>query len=109
MIVKYPGGESVEGFLLSRNESSMRVALQGSADAEEFVQTQGRWMSENLQPVEILFEWQRQPQPAPVASEADFICPKDLADYLIMLLQTDSGEEEETQRPKVVAAGRSFA
>lgn len=107
MIIKYAGGETVEGFLLSRNESSMRVALQGSPDAEEFMQLQGKWMSEDLEPVEILFEWQRKPQLAPVASDADFICPKELAERLILLLQTDSGEEE-VQRPKCMAAGRSF-
>ena len=107
MIIKYAGGETVEGFLLSRNESSMRVALQGSPDAEEFVQLQGKWMSEDLEPVEILFEWQRKAQPAPVASEADFICPKELAEHLILLLHTDSSEEE-VQRPKCMAAGRSF-
>ena len=107
MIIKYPGGETVEGFLLSRNESSMRVALQGSADAEEFVHLQGKWMSEDLEPVEIVFEWQRKPQPALVANETDFICPKELAEHLIALLQTDSGEEE-AQRPKYMAAGRSF-
>lgn len=107
MIIRYPGGETVEGFLLSRQESSMRVALQGSADAAEFVQLHGRWMSENLEPVEVVFEWQRKPQPAPVWSDTDFICPKELAEHLIRLLPADS-DKEEPQRPKCMAAGRSF-
>jgi hypothetical protein len=106
MIVKYPGGETVEGFLLSRHESSMRVALQGSADAVEFVQLQGKWMSEDLERVEIIFEWQRKAEPAPVVSDADFICPKELAEHLIRLLETDS-DKPEAQRPKYMTAGRS--
>jgi hypothetical protein len=107
MIIKYSGGETVEGFLLSQQESSMRVALQGSADAAEFLRLNGRWMSEDLEPVEIVFEWQRRPQPVPVWSDADFICPKELADHLMRLLPTDS-DKEEPQQPKCIAAGRSF-
>ena len=84
----------------------MRVALQGAADAAEFVQSQGKWMSENLEPVEIVFEWQRKPQPAPVFREADFICPKELAEHLIRVLPTDS-DPVEGKRPKHMTAGRS--
>jgi hypothetical protein len=93
MIIKYPAGRTVEGFLLTRHENSMRVALQGGQDVAEFIEVEGNWISENLEPVEITFEWQRQPHTAEVPTEADFICPKDLAERLVSLLETDSDED----------------
>jgi hypothetical protein len=104
MIIKYRDGREVEGFLLLRHDSSMRVAVEGGEDVAEFIEMRGNWVSDSLEPVEITFEWQRT-KPAPVQSEADFICSKELADHLIQLLETDSDKQE---RPKHFTAGRSF-
>lgn len=104
MIIKYPAGRMVEGFLLVRHENSMRVALQGDQDAVEFIEVEGHWVSENLEPVEIIFEWQRRPHAAAVPTEADFICPEDLAAHLVRLLETKS-DDEQTPRPQCLTAG----
>ena len=106
MIIKYQDGREVEGFLLTRSENWMRVALDGYEDVEEFIESQGNWMSENLEQVEITFEWERHKAPV-VGSEADFICSKELAAHLIKLLETDS-DKEENRRPKFFTAGKSW-
>ena len=107
MVIKYPNGKTREGFLLSRQEDSMRVAVENGEDVTEYVQIQGNWISENLEPVEIAFEWQRQPKAEEPPSEADCICPKELAARLIGLLETDS-DEEEAPHPRYLTAGQSL-
>jgi hypothetical protein len=107
MIIKYADGRTMEGFLLSRHENSMRVALEDGQDVMEFIDVQGNWVSENLEPVEITFEWQRRAQSAEALSDAEFICPKDLAAHLVRQLVTDS-EEEEAPRPRHLTAGQNI-
>jgi len=106
MIIEYQDGKTTEGFLLSRQENSMRVALEGSQDVLEFVEIDGHWVGENLEPVEITFEWQRQPNAQALLTDAEFICPKDLAAHLVRLLETDS--KEEAPAPRYMTAGQSI-
>ena len=108
MIIKYPDGRMVEGFLLSRDENVMRVALEDRQDAAEFIDVQGSWVSENLEPVKIVFEWQLRPHAAEVMTDADFICSKDLAAHLVRLLVTDSEEEEDKPRLQYLSAGSTI-
>lgn len=105
MVVKYPDGRMVEGLLLSQQESSMRVALEGNQDAAEFFKLQNNWVSEHLEPVEVSFEWQRTPAPAPLPADHEFICSPDLAAQLIRMLDTDSSKDEPA--PKYMTAGDS--
>ena len=94
MIVKYQDGRMVEGLLLSQQETSMRVALEGNQDAAEFFKLQNNWVSEHLEPVEVIFEWQRTPEPAPLPEDHEFICSPEMAAHLIRLLETDSSKDE---------------
>ncbi len=103
MTIKFPAGETRQGFLLSRNDSSMRVALEGGHDVTEFMEVDGEWMSENLEPVEITFEWQRAVPAVLPLNEDDFICSQPLANHLIELLFRDSSEDV---APKHMVAGR---
>ena len=107
MTIKYANGKTKEGFLLARHENAMRVALEGGHDVAEFVEVQGTWLTEELQPVEITFEWQRHATDAEVLTEAQCICPKDLAAHLMRLLTVDS-EAEELPKPRYFTAGQSI-
>jgi len=49
----YSGGKAVEGIVLAASGSSMRVAVQGDDDAEEFRRLGDMWVSENCEPVTI--------------------------------------------------------
>jgi hypothetical protein len=105
MIIKYPDGRTVEAALLARDGNSMRVALQDGQDVVEFIDAQGTWLSECLETVEIIFEWQRRLQPPDDITDESFICAPELADHLIRLL-SNPGEEEMDRRPKHMTAGR---
>lgn len=107
MIIQYPDGKSVEGFLLSRNENSMRVALENGDDVVEYIEVQGKWVSEDLEPVEITFEWQRRGKRIETMDESDFICSKQLATHLVRLLDRDS-EKDEPARPRYMTAGQKI-
>lgn len=107
MTIKYEDGKTVEGFLLSRNGNSMRVALEGTQDVVEYIDVQGTWISENLETVAITFEWQKRIAAMESQSEDDFVCPPELASYLIRVLETDS-EEERTSRPRHMTAGQNI-
>ena len=85
MIITYANGETIEGFILTCNDRVMRVALKGSDDVAEFASVNDAWISEDGEPVQVWYEWQRQVR-KPVVSEADCVCSKDLAARLIHLL-----------------------
>ena len=92
MIIKYANGKTIDGIILSCTDKIMRVALKGRDDVAEFASVSGVWVSEDCQPVQVQYEWQRQSRKQ-VVSEADCVCSKDLASRLIHLLL--SGDEEE--------------
>lgn len=95
MIVRYRDGKTVEGILLARAENRMRVALRDGADVTEFTETNGVWVSDDCEPVEIEFAWQKKSKQAAV-TEADCICSRELAARLIhLLLSGDPVEESE--------------
>jgi len=93
MTIKYSGGRRIEGLILSQSGSDIRTALKGARDAVNFNFIEGTWVSENCEPVEVEFAWQRQSLKEPV-SEADCICPKELAARLIRLFLNGSEENE---------------
>jgi len=104
MIIRYADGRTVEAALLAREGNTMRVALQDGQDVVEFIDAQGTWLGENLETVEIVFEWQRRLQPAEDPNDESFICPPELVDHLLRLL-AHPGDEEVDRRPKHMTAG----
>lgn len=92
MIIRYTDGRTIEGVTLSTRENTLRVALSGCDDAAEFVQVNGRWISEECEPVEIEPAW-RSSGGRPAVSEADCLCSRELAAHLIHLLL--SGTEDQ--------------
>jgi len=83
----------------------MRVALQDGQDVVEFIDAQGTWLSESLETVEIIFEWQKRLQPAEDFSDESFICAPQLAEHLLRLLG-NPGDEQLDRSPKHMTAGR---
>lgn len=109
MTIQYENGNEVEGILLSRSDDAggnrMRVALKDSDDVMEFSEVQGSWFTEDGEPVAITFEWQRRPRRV-IPTEADCICPQELASRLVRMLTLDSEDSEPTRaRAKTAAAG----
>jgi hypothetical protein len=105
MKIRYADGRTIEGITLSRTANTMRIAVEGSEDAAEFINVHGTWISEDCEPVTIEYGPRRN-APATL-SEADCICPRALAAVLIDLLLTDSAEDEwaaqtTPQRPQLV-------
>ena len=78
MTIKYSDGRRIEGVILSPGDSAMRVALKRAEDTMDFAFMAGTWVSENGEPVEVEYAWQRHALKKPV-SEADCICSKELA------------------------------
>jgi hypothetical protein len=92
MTLRYTDGKTIEGVTLARTANMMRVAVEGCEDAAEFINVHGTWVSEDCEPVTIEYGPRR--NPLATVSEADCICPPELAARLIDLLPTDSAEDE---------------
>ena len=92
MTIRYADGRTMEGFILSRNEQVIRVAVKSREDAMVLTCVNGTWISEDCEPVDVEFEWQRYRRKETI-SEFDCICPKELAARLIHVLL--SGDEDE--------------
>ena len=92
MTIRYADGRAVEGVTLARTPNMIRIAVKGSDDAAEFINVHGTWISEDCEPVTIEYGPRR--NALATLSEADCICPPELATRLIALLFTDSEEDE---------------
>ena len=92
MTIRYADGRTMEGFILSRDEQVIRVAVKNQEDAMVLTCVNGTWISEDCEPVDVEFEWQRYRRKETI-SEFDCICPKELAARLIHVLL--SGDEDE--------------
>ena len=100
MTIRFSNGQALEGILLSRTDTSMRVAIQDSDDVQELNQIDGTWISDSGEAVEIEFAWARRGSIMNITEE-DCVCPQDLAARLIQVLFAS----EEKSRNKVMAAG----
>jgi len=89
MTIQYSNGRTLEAVQLSRTETILRAAIEGADDVMQFSNIHGVWVSEDCEPVQIVFAWQRAGFKKAV-SEDDCICSKELAGRLIHLLY--SGE-----------------
>jgi|ERR1700679_3551896 hypothetical protein len=85
MTIQYTDGKALEAVLLSRTETKIRAMVEGGDDVMEFSNIRGAWVSEDCEPVRIVFAWQRKKAVKKV-SAADCICSQDLAARLIHLL-----------------------
>ena len=98
--IRHRDGRAVAGFVLARYGNTMSVAVRDADDAALFTCVRGTWISEDCEPVEIRFDW-HQPAPAETVSEADCLCPKELAAQLIRALAgSDPSECDEHLDPE---------
>jgi hypothetical protein len=91
MTIKYADGRSEEAIVLDRTDTTIRAVLRGRSDVIVFQAMDHRWTSEEGEPVDIEFAWQR-PRRAEIVSEADCVCPRELADRLLHLLLVGTRE-----------------
>ena len=95
VIITYLNGTTLKAILLAYDQNVIRAVAPGGDDVLVFTRIHGTWISEEIEPVTIEFEWQRRAT-TPVPSEDECICPKELAAQLIQALL--SGEEREKAR-----------
>ena len=106
LTIRFTNGLTKESVLLSRSHDLLRVAIEGCDDVTELRRINGVWITDECEPVQVSFAWDR--DPAPKVTEADCICDPQVAARLIRLLYV--GEEEEPKAspaPVVIAAGAS--
>jgi hypothetical protein len=104
MTIHYNNGESHEAILLVRTESSMRVQIRGSADTTELRETEGRWIADSGEPVDIEFAWMRKAE-EPSSRVEDYVCPQELAARMIEMLLAGDEAGEATPAKVSVAGG----
>ena len=102
MIIRYTNGYTFEGTLLSRTEQSLRVMTQGSEDVLEFTLTNGGWVGEDCEPVQVEFAYAPKSE-APQPKEEDCICSHELAAQLIHRLFAGENETEVAPAKKAMA------
>ncbi|MGD0499513.1 MAG: hypothetical protein ABSC23_13875 [Bryobacteraceae bacterium] len=93
MTITFLDGRTVDAVILARTEATLRVALKGSEDVLELSNVHGTWVSEDCEPVRIGFAWQTRSRVEP-PSEADCICPRNLAARLVRSLLEGGNEPE---------------
>ncbi len=91
MTIGYRNGQTAEAIILTRTETAMRVILRGSDDVLALHLVSGTWVTEDCEPVTVEFA-RRRAHGAPL-TEADCICPAELAAHLIHLLLAGSTED----------------
>jgi len=83
--ITYPNGVAIEALVLSHEEEEIRAVAPGSDDVLAFTRIDGIWISEEIEPVSIKFAWECRVTP-PTCSEAERICPHELAARVIHAL-----------------------
>ena len=86
MTLEYANGKTIEGVVLCRTESAMRVALRGHNDVVELMQVDGQWISEDRQPVRIQNPC-RARAPLSQSAEDDLVCPEEVVSELVELVR----------------------
>jgi hypothetical protein len=86
MTITYANGTVLTAIVLSRDEEKIRAIAPGCDDVLAFTRIRGAWVSEELEPVTIQFEYQSAAGAPAEYSEDDYICPKELAASLIQTL-----------------------
>ncbi len=100
MTIRYTNGITKESVLLSRTKELLRVAIEDCDDVTELRLLNGVWVTDDCDPVQVTFAWER--EPAREVAEAECICPPDVAARLLRLLFVE--EEEPPDAPSGIAA-----
>ena len=85
MTITYLNGAVLRATVLSHADDEIRAIAPGCDDILVFTRFSRAWISEEIEPVTIEFEWQRR-APVRAAFEEDYICPKELAVHLVQTL-----------------------
>ena len=93
MTIQYRNGYTVQAFLLSRTENSMRVAIDSAEDATVLTQVNGTWITEDCEPVTVAAAWSDLDAP-PIVKIDDCICPPELATRLLMMFLSGESDPE---------------
>jgi hypothetical protein len=91
MTIHYNNGSQQQAVLLSRTESTIRVAILGSDDVTEFRALRERWTSEDCEPVQIEF-FPARPHSERIPTLDECVCSTELAASLIEKLFSGDGE-----------------
>ena len=91
MTIRYTNGQTFEAVLLSRAETTMRLAIQGHDDIVGLTLVHGTWVSDECEPVHVDFYWTARPAVSDV-NEDDCLCSHEFAAHLIHLLYTGDDE-----------------
>ncbi len=89
--ISYPNGTVLQAVVLSYDEHEIRANASGCDDVLAFTRIHDTWISEEIDPVTMTFEWQRNRRVS-APSEEHCICPKNLAARLIQSLFSGEGE-----------------
>jgi len=98
MTIRYLNGETIEAVLLAQTGNTLRAAARGSEDLLELTQVNGNWITDDCEPVQVTFEWQRQQKTEEVTLD-ECLCSPDLAALLINLLHTSSEDDAPEAAP----------
>ena len=93
MTITYPNGITIDALPLSTEGEVLRVAVAGEDDVRVFHQVDGLWQSEDGQPVQLMYAWQKDTR-VPVPEEDHFICSQELGQQLISSLMSGSEIDE---------------
>ena len=96
--IEYRDGKSLQGIVLARYANTMSVAVKDADDAAIFTCVHGVWVSEDCEPVTIRSDWSMPALKAPVTSEDDCLCSKELAARLLHALfggEPESADEDD--------------
>jgi hypothetical protein len=78
-------GRVLEAAMLAQTDDIIRVVIEGANDVTELRKLNAVWVSEDYEPVNIQFAWEKNNHISTI-SEADCCCPHELAASLIHLL-----------------------
>jgi hypothetical protein len=107
MKIRYADGTSIEAVVLSQQGPFIRSAVQGCDDAVEFTAVNGTFFSEEGEPVQMEFAWERHAT-ANIPTPVDCMCSKELALALIQApLEQNPKPRLRTVRPRILAMGAS--
>lgn len=104
MTIRFNNGVVKNAVLLTRAAQTLRVAVNDSDDVVELNQKGGVWVTDDCEPVQIEFAWEKTGRKLEEVTEADCICAPELAARLIHLLFTGDPESATTPAPALAAA-----
>jgi hypothetical protein len=90
MNIRFSNGTTRHAALLTRTQETLRIAMEGDEDVTGLRLVNGTWVTDDCEPVQVEFAWESPRRPE--VTEADCICPPELALRLVRLLYTTSEE-----------------